>query len=428
MQIILVGMTLALAAQVAGDSRYAAAGQQGSPAASNGSELSVADESPAAATNAGAGQEAASSGTQPELAAEHSQPEAAAAPLNFQAEPAAGGQPEPATPQRSVLAAFAKPSDLMRQFMKPPAAGQLLGVPVTLGEAVADARSRQDQTVRAKAYWDLAGAVGDYQLAVLENIELGALRQAIASPAKQWDLRQREARGRVDIARRAAQGAQLRLHRLLGRSDGAPLPLPGDAPHCGRYNAEYEEIFAARPDPIARQLSELMPLRYADLRSQAQAIAEATAWRDEMSHRRHPADDGLELLNSQDLLSLKRRAFVMTARDYNQEIAQYTELAAPAEVAPDRLVAMMIRTSAQQGDLPWQSRGVQQASAEEPAAPSAAALAAEAQTKAADESNGQRTFAEGFREVRRPLQRLLDRDREHSILRRPIQRLRHRND
>jgi hypothetical protein len=316
----------------------------------------------------------------------------------------------------------------MRQFMKPPAAGQLLGVPVTLGEAVADARSRQDQTVRAMGYWDLAAAVGDYQLAVLENIELGALRQAIASPAKQWDLRQHEARGRVDITRRAAQGAQLRLHQLLGRSDGAPLPLPGDVPHCGRYNAEYEEIFAARPDPIARQLSELMPLRYADLRSQAQAIAEATAWRDEMSRRRHPADDGLELFNSQDLLSLKRRAFIMTARDYNQEIAQYTELAAPAEVAPDRLVAMMIRTSAQQGALPWQSRGVQQASAEEPAASSAAALPADAQPKATAESDGQRTFAEGFREVRRPLQRLLDREREHSILRRPIQRLRHRID
>jgi hypothetical protein len=89
---------------------------------------------------------------------------------------------------------------------------------------------------------------------------------------------------------------------------------------------------------------------------------------------------------------------------------------------------MMIRTSAQQGDLPWQSRGVQQASAEEPAAPSVGVSPPNAEANAADEPREQRTFAEGFREVRRPLQRLLDRDREHSILRRPIQRLRHRID
>jgi hypothetical protein len=204
---------------------------------------------------------------------------------------------------------------------------------------------------------------------VLENTELNVLRQSIAAPAKQWEARLKEAQDRVVASLQAAQAAQLRLHQLLGRASGGSLPLPADVPHCGRYNTEYEVIFANQPNAIARQLSELMPLRYTALRSQAQAIADAQAWRDQMSRERDPAGDGLELLQSQDLLSLRRRTFIATAREYNQEIAEYTELAAPAEVAPDRLVAMMIRTSTTSDDLPWRSSGVEQAAAQEPPQP-----------------------------------------------------------
>jgi hypothetical protein len=324
------------------------------------------------------------------------------------------------------LAAGPKPSDLMRQLIKEPTASQLAGVQITLGEAVRDARSRQDQTARAKAYWNLSAAVADYYLALLESTELGVLRQSVLTPSQQWDVRQDEARARVEVALRAAQGAQLQLHQLLGHAANGSLPLPGDAPHCGRYNAEYEEIFGTRPDAIARQLSELLPLRYNDLRAQAQSITDAAAWREEMSRRRDPAGDGLELLNSQDLLSHKRRAFIATARDYNQEIAAYTELAAPAEVAPDRLVAMMIRTAAKTDDLPWQSSGVRQAAAEEPTAPDVAALPPAAESRQVEVSSVPQTITpETRREVRRPLQRILDGDREHSIVSR-IRKLRDR--
>ena len=350
---------------------------------------------------------------------------ASEAPLTLH-EPPLASEPDPAVPQRSVLAVGPKPSELMRQLMKPPATGQISGAPVTLGEAVQDARSRHDQTQRAKAYWNLSAAVADYYLALLENTELAVLRQSVTAPSKQWETRQREAQARVDVAIRAAQGAQLQLHQLLGRGSSGSLPLPGDVPHCGRYNAEYDEIFASRPDPIARQLSELLPLRYNDLRSQAQSVADAAAWREEMSRRRDPAGDGLELLHSQDLLSLKRRAFIATARDYNQEIAAYTELAAPAEVAPDRLVAMMIRTSNTGGQLPWQSSGVEQASAQDPKAPEIAARPPATDGRDVEVAGRPQTFApENYREVRRPLQRLLDRDREHSIVSR-VRKLRQR--
>jgi hypothetical protein len=330
---------------------------------------------------------------------------------------------QPPAEQRSVLTPFVKPSDLMRQLMKPPAAGALSGSPLTLGEAVRTARDRKDQTARAKAYWELAAAVGDFNVASLELTELGVLSQSVGSPSSSWNAKLTEARNRVALTRSAAESAQLRVRQLVGDRNVAPLPLPADAPHCGRYNAEYDEIFGDQPNPVAKQLSELMPMRYAELRNQAQAVADAAAWRDDASRRLDPATGGIELLQAQELLSLKRRAFIAMARDYNDEIAQYTELAAPATVAPDRLVAMMIRTSVGDGDLPWQSSGVQQATAEQQLPPDVAALpkagAGPATAAAPPAANS------GYREVRRPLQRLLDRNREHSIVS-GIRRLRQR--
>jgi hypothetical protein len=424
MSVLLAGMILAVAAQAATpDTGF---GTQLAPA----TELTIALDGPATQRPDLAPQ-AASTGTIPPAGVAESDEAAATVPLHYEAAGAASAPAEQAAPQRSVLTAFAKPSDLMRQLMKAPATSQLRGTPLTLGEAVRDARNRQEQTTRAKAYWDLAAAVGDYYLALVENTELNVLRQSIQAPAKQWDARLKEAQERVAIAHQAAQAAQLRLHQSLGRATGGALPLPADVPHCGRYNTEYEVIFAREPNLIARQLSELMPLRYTALRSQAQAVADAEAWRDQMSRQRDPAGDGLELLQSQDLLSLQRRTFIATAREYNEEIAEYTELAAPAEVAPDRLVAMMIRTSSASDDLPWRSSGVEQASAEEPRAPAKVDVQVVPPSGSVQQARGaQQTFSQegGYREVRRPLQRLLDRDREHSILRRPIQRLRNAID
>jgi hypothetical protein len=415
MSVFLAGMILAATAQA---SPAGASGEATPPAAA--SELTIASDGAASVPElAGA--------SEPSPYRPAADPPPASVPLRYDSAPAEATQSDAEPPQRSVLAAYSKPSDLMRQLMKPPAAVQLHGVPLTLGEAVRDARTRQEQTARAKAYWDLAAAVGDHYLAVLENTELNVLRQSIAAPAKQWEARLKEAQDRVVASLQAAQAAQLRLHQLLGRASGGSLPLPADVPHCGRYNTEYEVIFANQPNAIARQLSELMPLRYTALRSQAQAIADAQAWRDQMSRERDPAGDGLELLQSQDLLSLRRRTFIATAREYNQEIAEYTELAAPAEVAPDRLVAMMIRTSTTSDDLPWRSSGVEQAAAQEPPQPAKVDVQVAPPSDGVQQAGGaqQAISQEGYREVRRPLQRLLDRDREHSIVSR-FRRLRER--
>ena len=304
--------------------------------------------------------------------------------------------------------------------MKAPANAPLTGTPLTLGEAVRDSQNRQDQTQRAKAYWDLSAATADYYLAVLEAQELSALRAAVTSPGKSWEASSNDLATRVEAARRSAQAAQLRLHQLLGGSASTTLPLPADVPHCGRYNAEYDEIFAGRPDPVAKKLAELLALRHTELRSMTQAIADAEASRAATSQQRNPASDGTELLNAQQLLSLQRRAFVARARDYNQEIAAYTELAAPADVATDRLVAMMIRVSTPAAPERG-SNGVETASAVEETGKSEMAVSSQ------QKSDGTRPtfFAEGHHDVRRPLQRLLGRDREHSIV---VSRLRNLMD
>lgn len=332
-----------------------------------------------------------------------------AASAAVQTPPPAAAAMEPASSdQHSLLTKGPKPSKMMQDLMKAPAAATLTGTPVTLGEAVRDSRTRQDQTQRAKAYWDLAAATADYYLALLESQELATLRAGVSLPGQQWDARGTESANRVDLAKKAAQAAQLQLHNLLG-GGLASLPLPADVPHCGRYNAEYEEIFAQRQDLVAKKLAEVLALRHAELRDMTQAIEDAQAFRASVSANRNPSGDGSDLLAAQQLLSLQRRAFVARAREYNQEIAAYTELAAPAEVPADRLVAMMIRVSAPTDQLNW-GQGIEPVAATEPVTPTEGAAAT------AKNGDAPSTFAERHQEVRRPLQRLLGRERERSIV------------
>lgn len=435
MRLLLAGMTLACLGQVAqAQSRYDETAAVPTPAAeSPASEPGRPDPAesapptdyaelfaqsnvatPEAAPTPAAGEPAAS-------AAGASPQQPAAAPAAAAAQPFAPPAETASPAERSTLISGPKPTKLMQELMKAPAGAPLAGTPITLGEAVRDSRSRQDQTQRAKAYWDLAAAVADYYLAVLEAQELDAYRASVAAPNKQWDVRQSDVRTRIDAARLAAQAAQLQLHTLLGGDASSLPPTPADVPHCGRYNAEYNEIFASRPDFVAKKLADVLSLRHAELRSMTQAIDDAKAALEQEVTMRAAANDGTQLLNAQQLLSLQRRAFVARAREYNQEIATYTELAAPAEVPADRLVAMMIRTATTTDQLRWGQGGIEPTSAEEPA--DAASVAA---ASATGENAATPTLqAERRQEVRRPLQRLLGRERERSIV---VSRLRNLMD
>jgi hypothetical protein len=350
---------------------------------------------------------------------------AASPPMRSASEAAPSAVPQrPAAPLANAPAVVVAPktSDLMREWNKAPLSGQLSGVPISLAQALRGATTRQQQTDRTTDYWDLAAKVTQYYLVLRETTELAALKQGVTAPGPQWLEKQRALDAEKDLARSSAESAQLRFHQLLGHSSSTPLPLPADLPHCGQYETQYSKIFAGRTDPAAKQLNDLLPLKYAELRNQAQLVAEAYDWLKQVSQTRDPNSDGVGLLRAHELVSLRRRALVDAVCDYNQDIAAYTELAAPRDVGADRLVAMLIRVStptpAAQG-----ASGVQQASANEEAPPESSVLkksngASGATQQQAD--NGQ------WRQVRRPLLDRL-RNREHSILVPRLQRLRRGN-
>lgn len=426
MKSLLLMAAVAVHGQVSGD-RYldappAAAttsgpvGEAAAPAAETTPAAPAA--SPAASEltlDASAATEYPAEGKSPELAPLPTQPieappiAADAKPLSAAAAPPTTDAAAAAPPaERSALTANGpRPTEVMVTLLEAPKTGQLTGVPLTLEDAVHDARTRQEQTTRAKAYWDLTANVGEYNLAMVERQQLVALRDGIAKPGAAWEEKLREYDTRAKLAMQAALASQIQLQQLLGPASEGVRPLPADVPHCGRYNTEYQEIFGQRPNETAKQLDELMPLRYEQLRTQARAIVEAHDWLEKVSEARDPNTDGTGLLQAYDLLSLRRRAFMATARDYNHEIAAYIEQAAPAQIAPDRLVAMMIRTSAGEEKAPWEPSGVQQAGAVEPETPAAAGD----RTAAASQPDSDDAEGRVLRRVRRPLQRLFGREK-----------------
>jgi hypothetical protein len=201
---------------------------------------------------------------------------------------------------------------------------------------------RLDQTQRIEAYWDLCSSVADYYLGLREQDELQKLRATVSRPGSTWQQAESELGVRIGTSQRAAVAAQYRLASLLGRGSDS-LPLPGDLPHCGDYYARYSQVFAGRPSAEAQQLSELLPLRYEELKDSATAVARAQEWLDQIAAQRSDASDGTGTLRALELLALRRRAFVQIARDYNRRIERYTELASPGEIGADRLLGMLIK-------------------------------------------------------------------------------------
>lgn len=236
-----------------------------------------------------------------------------------------------------------KPSDMMRAMLAAPRGSRLTGQPVTLAEVVRGASSRHEQTERVDAYWDLCSGVADYYLGLREQEELRRLRTLVTQVGPSWQEAESELGTRIGTSQRAAAASQLRLGSFLGRTDPNLLPLPVDVPHCGDYHARYDEVFTGRPSPEAEQLRDLMPLRYEELKDAAAAVTRSEEWVNTVATQQSSNSEGVGTLRSLELLALRRRAFVQIARDYNRRIARYAELAAPYQIDPQQLVAMLIK-------------------------------------------------------------------------------------
>lgn len=232
------------------------------------------------------------------------------------------------------------PSGTMRaMLLVAPGGSQLPGTTISLADAVASASSREDQSERVEAYWDLCSSVADYYLGVREQGELVRLRGSRTGTT--WQQAEAELATRVATSQAAAVASQYRLANLMGVAGS--LPLPADIPHCGDYHTRYDQIFAGRSSVEARQLATLLPKRYSELKDASAAVTRAQDWLNTAAAR--DGSDGVETVRALELLALRRRAFVQIARDYNRRIARYTELSTPGDVASERLIGMLIKSS-----------------------------------------------------------------------------------
>ena len=321
-----------------------------------------------------------------------------------------------------------KPSELLQSLSQPARSRTLSGMPLTLADALQGASSRRQQTERTIAYWQLSAAATELSLADRESTELQALRQEVVVPSPQWQSQLQRAAARLDLAAATVATAQQRMQRLSGVDGAATPPIAADAPHCGRYETRFSEIFAGRESLSAAQLNDLLARRYDELCQLAQSEAAALEWLGKVRASRDRNSDGAELLMAHELLSLERRQFVDAVAQYNQEIAAYAELAAPGALQPERLTAMLIRTTKEptldpQYDDQFQTAGAETVDPPATFAPPNAEqvypqnVPPRSALRQPPPQNQQQPLATQPRQVRKPIfPRLFG--REHSILRR----------
>jgi hypothetical protein len=273
----------------------------------------------------------------------------------------------PATQQTSTMS----PTAMMQAFLTAPIETQLRGEPIRLVEAVNGARSRNEQSQRVEAYWDLCASVADYYLCLREQDDLGGLGKRIPQPpSAAWQQYAQDLTNRSSRSLRAARASQYRLAAMIGRGT-SNLPLPTDRPHCGSYTTFYQENFAGRNVPEAQELASLLPQLYSELKQGSADVMQADEWLRGMNVLNTDADVSLSL-RLLELLALRRQTFVQIARDYNHRITRYSELSTPGQLTAERLIAMLIyrpsATTAPRSSSPI-SPGKRQSSAGETSPP-----------------------------------------------------------
>jgi hypothetical protein len=356
----LIVVSLTLAGQVGGASpRYLESGT-GQPSATNTSPASAPNSlaplnnpssPPASGTNKNAAPAPSTSPYSPSRPPNFSsQPTTPAINSNVAPPNLGQSQPPPSYPAQNSFPSndlasgqqsLSKSAVMMQAMLTPPRDSQLRGELVRLVEVVSSGRTRNEQTQRIEAYWDLCSSVADYFLSVREQEELRGLTSVASRQSAALQEAEKKMAVRSDTALRAARASQFRLAGFVGRGPNN-LPLPADMPHCGTYTSRYDQVFAGRSLPEAQGLAQLLPMRYAELDDAAVGVSGAEDWLKGVISRNENSD-AVGNLRALELLALQRRAFVQIARDYNRRIARYSELATPGQISPDRLTGMLIR-------------------------------------------------------------------------------------
>ena len=305
-----------------------------------------------------------------ETAGETEKPGPSAAPAN-----AAARESEPLAPIETPPAREGEAEALVRRLADP-AQFALPGAPVRLEELIARLIDRRQQIEATQTYWKLSAAVAEYRVCSECIAGLQQLLPPEGAPASPGDaiiaarLAAAEARLREAEAQVLAEQyllADLTRWTNPGATPNA-LPLPADLPHVGAYDTKFHDVYGGRvPPPRAYLLDRSLPLRLRSLEMRAAAVTAAThAVEADFDAFAKQQLDQVVVLDSIAELARQQRAFLVSVRDYNRDIAEYALSVAPASLSVARLVGLLIPPSEHAASPGEGAEGLKQAGFEEP--------------------------------------------------------------
>ena len=287
----------------------------------------------------------------PDLGSPDVQPEQSPPPVVQRSDPYRQDSPaSEATDSMQTLGAQPRqrlrPPELIAEALENPKEAALTGTPLTLAQALAKISDRNQQLATTKTYWRLAAAQASYHWA-LEQRDL--LRDQTRSHTNQPATLSARAAARADVrdAQLAVEQAQAELTNLMGASADRSTPLASDRPHVGDYTTNYKDIFGNRAaPPRLRLVNRTLPVRRKAIDAHAEAIVAALDAVEATGEQFRSSGKGLStLLDAIEILKQQRQAFIDDVCDYNLDIADYAFAVAPAGVASQTMVSMLIRTT-----------------------------------------------------------------------------------
>jgi len=260
--------------------------------------------------------------------------------------------PKPLVPVHRPPQSASSAVALIKEAMTRSAAGQLVGRDVSLYNLlVAAGPVPRGDPSWIHRYWRLATTTARYRWTVRLQARVRSAQPDFADDrsgqeaAARWLATLAAARADVQQARLDAVAAQYALadpQRLP-----AELPLPVDLPHAGRYRTRYHEIFRGRPPMAAYRIDQTLPLQYDLLRALAQSVATAdVCFEKALGRIASSGDPAVDLRPAYRTLVDQRTRFLQAVLGYNNAIADYALLVAPAGMPPARLVTMLIPVAA----------------------------------------------------------------------------------
>jgi hypothetical protein len=219
------------------------------------------------------------------------------------------------------------------------------GSPLSLVQAISNARDRSQQAAVIHAYWRLTQAIAGYHICFEAERQLSQLR-AREQAGTILLTAQAAAKASLQAARVAMSGAQYDLAAAAQLSPAASPPLAANLPHAGPYRTLFDQIASrSSPPPAALLLNRTLPENYQAIEQRLAALHEADnalAAAIELYQAGH--GDLAGLLRCNDAFASQQRIFMADVCDYNHRIADYVLSVVQRPTTNQALIDMLILT------------------------------------------------------------------------------------